>query len=109
MQYFKRAFSYVWPQWHRIVAIVVSVAIISVMFTMTIATVIPLLTVMMGSEGLHGWADRKIAQDRYDIKFYVPDTIDITESGSAATFKLEITDIDKDSVFADTEDRKSVV
>ena len=108
MQYFKRAFSYVWPQWHRIVAIVVSVAIISVMFTMTIATVIPLLTVMMGSEGLHGWADRKIAQNRYDIKFYVPDTIDITESGSAATFKLEITDIDDDSVFAETADKEGL-
>jgi len=100
MQYFKRAFSYVWPQWHRLLAIVISVLVISVLYAMTIATVIPLLTVMMGSEGLHGWVDRKITQDRYDIKFYVPDAIDITESGEAAIFQLEISDLDDDGIFA---------
>ena len=73
---FKRIFKYVWPQWPRVVAIVMCVLLIAVLFAGSFATVIPMLKVMMGQEGLHGWADRKICDWRYGISFYVPEFAD---------------------------------
>jgi ABC-type multidrug transport system fused ATPase/permease subunit len=47
--------------------------LISVLFSFSVVTVLPLLKVMMGEEGLHGWVNRKISENRYGISFYVPD------------------------------------
>ncbi len=79
MNAFNRAFKYVWPQWHRLVTIVCSAVLIGVLFSFSIATVLPLLKVMMGEEGLHGWVDRKISEGRYGINFYVPDRIELLD------------------------------
>jgi subfamily B ATP-binding cassette protein MsbA len=73
---FKRVFKYIWPQWHRLVVIVIMVMIISLLFAGSFATVVPLLKVMMGQEGLHGWIDRKVCKWRYGITFNIPDTYD---------------------------------
>ena len=70
---FKRIFKYVWPQWPRLVTIVISVLVIAILFAASFMTIIPLLKVMMGQEGLHGWADRKICSWRYGVKFHVPE------------------------------------
>ena len=66
-----------WPQWHRLGLIFITALINSILFSATIATIIPLLKVMMGQEGLHGWADRTITSQRYGISFYVPDKQDL--------------------------------
>ena len=79
MKAFKRIFKYVWPQWHRLVIIVVSAMMIGLLFAFSIGTILPLLKVMMGEEGLHGWIDRLIARDRYGVSFYVPDKIDLSD------------------------------
>jgi len=79
MKSFKRIFKYVWPQWHRLVVIVISAMMIGLLFAFSIGTILPLLKVMMGEEGLHGWIDRLIAKDRYDVSFYVPDKIDLSD------------------------------
>jgi ABC-type multidrug transport system fused ATPase/permease subunit len=44
-------------------------------------TVIPLLKVMMGEEGLHNWVDRKVCSWRYGVEFYVPTKSDFTAEG----------------------------
>lgn len=97
MRYFGRTLDYVWPQWHRIVGIVIAVLVISVLYTITFATITPLLTVMMGSEGLYGWVDRKITAGRYGIEFYVPDTIDLSDPNSSAAYKLRVTNVHEKS------------
>ena len=73
---FARIMKYVWPQWPRIVVIVISVLIIAVLFAGSFATVIPLLKVMMGRESIPTWIDRKICDWRYEIGFYVPEGTD---------------------------------
>ena len=48
MNAFGRVFKYVWPQWHRLVTIVCSAVLIGILFSFSVATVLPLLKVMMG-------------------------------------------------------------
>ncbi len=98
MKHLSRIFKYIWPQWQRISIVLISVVLISFFFMLSYATISPLLTVMMGSEGLHGWLDRKISQDRYDINFYVPDSTDFMDPDSKAAYQLKINNIEEESV-----------
>jgi subfamily B ATP-binding cassette protein MsbA len=79
MRDFWRVFKYIWPQWHRLVTIGCSALLIGFLFSFSIATVLPLLKVMMGEEGLHGWIYRKINEKRYGFYFYVPDSIELSD------------------------------
>ena len=83
MHSFARIFKYVKPQWHRVVVVVLAVIVIAVLFAGSFATIGPLLKVMMGQEGLHGWANRKICDWRYEVKFYVPELADFTDSNNS--------------------------
>lgn len=96
MKAFGRALNYVWPQWHRLVTIFCSVLLIALLFSFSIATVLPLLKVMMGEEGLHGWVNRTISQDRYGLKFYVPDSIDLADPQTA--YHLRIVEVEEDEL-----------
>jgi ABC-type multidrug transport system fused ATPase/permease subunit len=99
MKAFKRVFRYVWPQWHRLVTIACSAVLIGMLFSFSIATVLPLLKVMMGEEGLHGWIHRKISEQRYGIKFYVPDIIDLSDPNNPdVAYHLRIVDIKHDGL-----------
>ena len=95
MKAFKRIFKYVWPQWHRLVVIVVSAMMIGLLFAFSIGTILPLLKVMMGEEGLHGWVDRLISKDRYGVSFYVPDKIDMSDPN--VVYHLRITAVEEKS------------
>ncbi len=79
MKDFKRVFKYIWPQWHRLVTIGCSALLIGILFSFSIATVLPLLKVMMGEEGIHGWINRKISEKRYGLSIYVPDSIELSD------------------------------
>jgi len=97
MGVFKRLFKYLWPQWHRLIAVVLSAMLIGILFSLSFATVVPLLKVMMGEEGLRGWVDRNICNWRYGMDFYVPETTDFTENNTDIAYYLLITDIKKQS------------
>jgi ABC-type multidrug transport system fused ATPase/permease subunit len=84
MSAFSRIFKYIWPQWPRVVVVVLSAVIVSLLLSLSFMTVIPLLKVMMGEEGLHGWVDRKQCEWRYGLDFYVPETTDFTNNQDAA-------------------------
>jgi len=91
MKNFKRVFKYIWPQWPRIIIVIVSAMIVSSLLSLSLMTVIPLLKVMMGDEGLHGWVETKICADRYGIYFSVPEIMDSGESD--VEHHLLVTDI----------------
>jgi len=96
MKSFKRVFKYVWPQWHRLVTIACSALLIGMLFSFSLATVLPLLKVMMGEEGLHCWINRKISEDRYGFSFYVPDRIDLSDPNNPeVAYRLRIVDVKK--------------
>ncbi len=98
MHYLRRLFKYIWPQWHRIIAIFISVLIASILLSLSFVTVIPMLKVMMGQEGLHGYVDRKICSNRYGLKFYIPDRTEILDSNDPdIAYYLLITQVKEDS------------
>ncbi len=82
MKEFSRVFKYIWPQWPRIVVVVISAIIVSALLSGSFLAVIPLVKVVIGQEGLRGWSDRKVCQLRYGIDFYVPESVDFSGSKS---------------------------
>jgi ATP-binding cassette, subfamily B, bacterial MsbA len=94
---FMRIFKYVRPQWPRVVAVIIVVIVIAILFSLSFMTIGPLLKVMMGEEGLHGWVDRKICKLRYDMDFYVPVLSDFTDGGDAQIARyLQVTNVDEE-------------
>ena len=79
MKAFRRLFTYIWPQWPRVIVVFVSAMAIAVLLSVSFMTIIPLLTVMIGSEGLHGWVDRKTCEYHYGLQFYVPKARELAE------------------------------
>ncbi len=99
MKQFGRIFEYIWPQWPRIIVVVASAVVIAVLLSLSFMTIIPLLKVMMGEEGLHGWVDRKSCSWRYGIDFYMPDTADLTAGDNGdIKYYLLINSINKKSL-----------
>lgn len=92
---FTRIFKYVWPQWPRLVLVFVTAVLVAILFTLSFMTIGPLLKVMMGEEGLHGWIDRKTCDWVYGMDFYVPDLTDFSFGDKDIAYYLRITDIEK--------------
>lgn len=93
MKAFWRIFRYVWPQWPRIIVVVTSALILSSLLSLSFMTVIPLLKVMMGDEGVHGWVERKICSARYGVSFASTDGLGELDAAGA----LVVTGLKKDS------------
>jgi ATP-binding cassette, subfamily B, bacterial MsbA len=99
MKSFRRIFKYIWPQWPRIIVVVLSAISIGVLLSLSFMTIIPLLKVMMGQEGLHGWIDRKTCEWRYGLEFYVPETTDFADSsGMDIAYCLLVNRVEKESL-----------
>ncbi len=99
MKAFSQMLKYVWPQWPRIIIVVLSALIIAVLLSLSFMTIIPLLKVMMGEEGLHGWVNRKAAESYYGVQFYVPGTTELTDdTGSPLRTQLLVVDVRDDSL-----------
>ena len=92
---FRRIFKYVRPQWPRLVLVFVTAVLVAVLFTLSFMTIGPLLKVMMGEEGLHGWIDRKTCDWVYGMDFYVPDLTDFSFGEKDIAYYLKVTDIEK--------------
>jgi ABC-type multidrug transport system fused ATPase/permease subunit len=101
---FKRLMGYVWPQWVSVVAVIFWSFMIAIMFAVSFATILPLLKVMMGEEGLHGWVDRKVCNIRYGMDFKVPDIYDFQSVDEDEDFKYFVgvkrVDNDKEKYWA---------
>jgi ABC-type multidrug transport system fused ATPase/permease subunit len=94
MKAFRRIFKYIWPQWQGLITIVVSAMLISALYSLSFATISPLLTVMMGDEGLHGWFNRKVSSLRYGVKLYVAPPIDLSDPNNPqVTYYLHIAEV----------------
>ncbi len=99
MKAFRRVFKYVWPQWPSIIVVVVCAIVVACLLSLSFMTIIPLLRVMIGKEGLHGWVDRKSCDWKYGVDFYVPDTRDFADSNSRdIAYHILVTDVKKDSL-----------
>jgi len=94
MKALNKVFKYIWPQWRGLITIVVSAMLISALYSISFATISPLLTVMMGDEGLHGWFNRKVSSLRYGMKFYVSPPVDMSDPNNPeVTYYLNIAEV----------------
>ncbi|MBN1788116.1 MAG: ATP-binding cassette domain-containing protein [Sedimentisphaerales bacterium] len=92
-----RIFKYIRPQWPRVIVIVISAFAVGVLYSLSFATIMPLLKVMMGEEGLSCWVDRRVCEWRYGLDFYVPDTADYTSTQTRdIAYYLLVTNIKDD-------------
>jgi ATP-binding cassette, subfamily B, bacterial MsbA len=99
MKAFAQMFRYIWPQWPRIVVVVLCAFIIAVLLSLSFVTIIPLLKVMMGEEGLHGWMDRKAAESYYGLQFHVPRAAELAEeTGPSLRTHLRVVDVKEGSL-----------
>jgi len=99
MKAFWQMFRYIWPQWPRIIAVFVSVTVIAVLLSISFMAIIPLLTVMMGGEGLHGWVDRNTCERQYGLRFSTPNVADLADtSGSSLRHHLQVTHMEKNGL-----------
>jgi ABC-type multidrug transport system fused ATPase/permease subunit len=92
MKHINRIFKYVWPQWPDIIVVIVSAIIIAGSLSLSFFSIGPLLRLMMGNEGIHGWAERKICSWRYGITFAVTNNI------NGSSHNLIINDIKNKSI-----------
>lgn len=99
MKAFSRIFKYIWPQWGRVVSVILSSMLISLLLSVSFMAIIPLLTVMVGGEGLHGWVDRKTCESNYGLELHVPKAAELTEgTGPSLRTHLLVTRVEKDSL-----------
>jgi len=95
---FWRIWTYVWPQWPRLVVVVATAVMIGMLFSVSFVTIIPLLKVMMGEEGLQGWLDRKSCEIRYGMDFYVPDRADLMRQDSQIAYFLLVSTVEEEGL-----------
>ncbi|MCK4752575.1 MAG: ABC transporter ATP-binding protein [Planctomycetes bacterium] len=99
MKAFLRIFKYIWPQWPRIIVVILSAVVVSTLLSLSFVTVLPLLKVMTGEEGLHNWIDRKVIGHRYGMQIYLPEKGDFSKSDIA--YYLYITNVKDQSLAHD--------
>jgi len=106
MKDFKRVFQYIWPQWHRLVTIGCSALLIGILFSFSFATVLPLLKVMMGEEGLHGWVNREISESRYGLIIGIPNSFELSDPNNPdIAYYLRVVGVKRDSFAEEAEIR----
>lgn len=66
----RKLFQYVWPQWPRIIAAVIAAIAVGFLQSISVATLGPIIRVMMDQEqgGLHGYIDSKACRYRFGMR-----------------------------------------
>ena len=69
MEYFKRVLQYVKIQYRAVLLSVIFAILAAMLLSFSLAAMLPLMKVMIGEEGLHGWVNRTIIKHRSGITF----------------------------------------
>ena len=69
MKPFKRVLGYVKQEYRAVILSILCALFTVILFSLSLAAVLPLMKVMIGEEGLHGWIYRAIIKDRSGISF----------------------------------------
>ena len=100
MKYFRRVLLYVIPQYKAVLVSVACAMVAVVLFTMGIAAMLPLMKVMIGEEGPHGWVNREIIEYRFGMAFEaveLPKTLKAIADPCQPGEPLWITNVKKES------------
>ncbi len=112
MKPFWRIFKYIWPQWPRLIVVFSTAIIVAILLSVSFMTIIPLMKVMLGQEGLHGWVDRKACDWKYGVDIHLPNAEDVMAGlAQEMTHSLLVTGIEKGSLahLAGLQNRDTIV
>ncbi len=72
--HFKRILGYVWPHKRYLVPALICILIVAFTFSASIGSILPILTIMVQPQGLHGWAHEHVAEKRLnaELDIYTP-------------------------------------
>ena len=98
MESFKRIFKYIRPQWPRVIVVIFSAIVVAALLSLSFMTIIPLLNVMLGQEGLHSWVDRKSCDWKYGVDFHVAETRDFIDSNDDVAHHLLVIKVERDGL-----------
>jgi len=70
MKGLRRILGYVKAEYRLVAISIVCALLVASLFSLSLAAVWPLLKVMIGEEGLHGWVNRAIVRHRVGIEFH---------------------------------------
>ncbi len=74
-KHFRRLLGYVWPHRRYLLPAIGCILLMAVTFSLSIGSVLPVLTVLVKPQGLHGWVDQHIAQERFGCELAVYDRL----------------------------------
>ena len=73
--------------------------IVAILLSVSFMTIIPLMKVMLGQEGLHGWVDRKACNWKYGIVIDLPEMMDVAAGRvDNVEHKLDVAGVEKGSL-----------
>jgi len=101
MVYFRRVLGYVTPQYKAVILSVLCALVVAMLFTLSIGALLPLMKVIIGEEGLHGWVERAVIKHRCGISFAAQELqetlTDNKETSSRSDETLAIVNLRNDS------------
>jgi len=100
MHSFRRVLYYVKLQYKSVLLLFICALLVALLFSMSLAAMLPLMKVMMDEEGLHGWVYRTIIKDRSGVSFNaVPlnEYLRDQEESTVSEDKLQISSVKLDS------------
>ena len=90
MIYFRRVLHYVKRQYKTVLLSVLCALMVAMLFTLSIGAMLPLMKVMIGEEGLHGWVERSVIKHRSGISFAARELREnLTQDKDSASRALE--------------------
>ncbi|NLF33142.1 MAG: ABC transporter ATP-binding protein [Planctomycetes bacterium] len=103
MKYFLRSAKYVLPYKLRLAAALLCVVMIGVLWGSGLGVLLPAMKVLISEEGLHGWADQIIVNNRLDIATSTRQPVPSIETRAQFGYidtVIGIADLDEDSPLA---------
>jgi ATP-binding cassette, subfamily B, bacterial MsbA len=100
MKPFKRVLGYVKQEYRAVILSILCAVFVAILFALSLGAMLPLMKVMIGEEGLHGWINRAIVKNRSGISFIdVPlgENIVIKDADKSRQPKLRISSVKQGS------------
>ncbi len=95
LRHFQRVLGYVWPQKRYLPILILCVIGMAATYSLSIGSILPVLTVIVRPEGLHGWIDHHIVDGRLKatLAAYDPQRDNPVPDMEAGTMKVVDTEV----------------
>jgi len=93
MQYFARVLKMVWPHWRYVLIAVIATIGVALCYTFSLASLYPILKILVEKESIHDIADRFVVEQRLGVELTVRDTKGLLIADKLGSEALQIVNI----------------